>query len=421
MKLLFVHQNFPGQYGHLSGHFAADRRNKVAAIVNETNLRPPLVPKGVAVATYKLKRVASPQTHHYLRGLEGHVRVGQEAARVAMAIKSKGFTPDVICAHPGWGESLYLKDVFPDARIVCFWEFFYRARGADVGFDPEYPAALDDQFRVRTKNATQLLALESADWGVSPTQWQWSGYPAAHRSRISVIHDGVDTNHVTPKSDTILTLPDGACFTAEDEVLTYVARNLEPYRGVHIFLRALPEILRRRPKARVIIVGGDGVSYGRSLPEGETYRGKLLAELGDKLDHSRLHFTGRVPYDMFLDVLRVSTAHVYLTYPFVLSWSLIEAMAASCCIIASDTAPVVEAVRDGVEGRLTGFFDGAALTEKICAALENRAAQREMRERARRSAAERYDLKTVCLPAHVRLIEQLARGETPAAGPGAPA
>jgi len=414
MKLLFVHQNFPGQYKHLAPFFASDRRNEVVSI-GENKPDRKISIKGVRHLTYDKPKGASANTHHYLHNLEGGVRRGQAVARVAMALRNEKFVPDVICAHPGWGEALYLKDVFPESRLLNYYEFYYLFRGADVGFDPEFPISYDDRFRTPTRNATHLLSLVASDWGVSPTLWQRDRFPPVFRGMISVIHEGIDTQIVRPNPKAELTL-DGVpgTLTRADEVLTYVARNLEPYRGFHVFMRALPDILRRRPNARVLIIGGDEVSYGRKLPAGETYRKRLLEELGSALDMSRVHFLGKVPYPAFLKILQISSTHVYLTVPFVLSWSMLEAMATGCLVVASRTAPVLEVVQDGVNGLLLDAWSPENLADRAVDALAQRERCANLRDAARRTVVERFDLRTVCLPQMVGLVSTLAARKIPA-------
>lgn len=408
MKLLFVHQNFPGQYRHLAPHLAADPRNQVVSISERHPNQPTEIPC-IRHVFYAPPRGASKTTHHYIQRLEAAVRRGQSAVKLAMHLKESGFTPQVICAHPGWGEALYLKEVFPTSKLLNYYEFYYNFSGSDVGFDPHYPATLDDMFKTPTMNATQLLSFVDADAGVSPTNWQRNQYPLFLRNTISVIHEGIDTSAVHPDPNAVLTLEEAQIeLTARDEIVTYVSRNLEPYRGFHVFMRALPQLLRRRPKARIIIVGGDKVSYGRSSPAGQTYRRALLSEVGKELDLSRVHFLGNIPYERYLQVLQVSTAHVYLTYPFVLSWSMLESMAAGCLVVGSKTPPVEEVVEDGVNGLLVDFHAPDKIAARVEEALANREDLRPLRERARQTIMERYDLQTVCLPKHIALIESLA-------------
>jgi glycosyltransferase involved in cell wall biosynthesis len=412
VKILFVHQNFPGQYRHLAPAMA-QQGNTVIGLGDAENITQqidnPFSQAGVKLIGYNTPKGASPSTHHYIRGLESGVRRGQAIVRATMQLREQGFIPDIVCAHPGWGEALYLRDVFPEAKHLYFLEFFYRSRGSDVGFDPEFPNQLDDLFRVRTKNATLLLSLEAMDWGVSPTAWQRDQHPAVYHDRISVIHDGIDTKTVKPNSEAQVTV-EGGTLTGKDEVITYVARNLEPYRGFHIFMRSLPELLRRRPNAHVLIVGGDDVSYGRRPPEGETYRQKYLAEVEDQIDRDRVHFLGKVPYQLYLSVLQISSAHIYLTYPFVLSWSMLEAMAAGCLVIGSATPPVEEVLRHNENGLLVDFFQTKEIVDAIDQVFADPERMQWLRENARTTVVENFDLESVCLPQHIQLIETLANG-----------
>jgi glycosyltransferase involved in cell wall biosynthesis len=330
MKVLCVHQNFPGQYLHLARHLGAQPQHQVVFITQRQDVTLP----GVKKVVYKPRRTITPQVHHYLRESEAAVLNAQEVARIALDLRKAGFIPDVMLGHNGWGEIWYLKDIFPEASLIGYFEFFYRMQGADVGFDPADPITPDTAPRLRTKNLGNLLALDSADLGQCPTEWQKSVYPRRYHPILNVIHEGIDTAVVRPDPAARLIIADKkAEFAAGDEIVTYVARNLEPYRGFPNFMRALPKVLKARPNARVLIVGGDDVSYGARLPKGETFRQKMLAELEGSLDLSRVHFLGKIPYAGFVKVLQVSRVHVYLTYPFVLSWSMLEAMSAGCLIV----------------------------------------------------------------------------------------
>ncbi|MEF8726624.1 MAG: glycosyltransferase family 4 protein [Accumulibacter sp.] len=410
MRILFVHQNFPGQYRHLAPALAESPANEVVAIGEEASLRrlQGFHPR-VRLVAYPQPQGASQQTHHYLRSSEAAVRRGQSVARLALELRRHGFVPDVICAHPAWGEALFLKDVFPAAPLLLYLEFFYRGSGSDVGFDPEFPSSFDDRCRVRARNTTQLISLDAGDAGVSPTHWQREQYPDVYRQRIQVIHDGIRSDLVSPGEVAGFVLPDGrGTLRSGDEVLTYVARNLEPYRGFHTFMRALPEVLAARPRVQVLIVGGDEVSYGRPLPGGGTYREHYLRELGSAIDLGRVHFLGKIPYPRFIDVLRLSTAHVYLTYPFVLSWSLLEAMSCGCALVASDTAPVREVLRPGHNGLLVDFFSPAALAATIISVLADPLATQPLRAQARRDIVDHFDLVTRSLPRLLTLVSGLA-------------
>ncbi len=407
MRALFLHQNFPGQFRHLAPALALRPGNVVIGVGDAANLKRQVQPAGVQLVGYEAPPAGS-GAHHYLRKTEAAVRRGQAMARVLLALKQKGFVPDIVCAHPGWGEALYVKDVFPDSTLLAYCEFYYRSEGANFNFDPEFPGSFDARLRVRTEAASYLLTLEEMDHGVTPTQWQHSVHPDGFRERISVIHDGIDTNIVKPDPAVVFEhAASGLRLTRQDEVLTYVSRNLEPARGFHVFMRALPEILRARPKARVVIVGGDEVSYSGKPKDFSGYREMMLAELGDRLDLSRVHFTGKLPYASYLKLLQVSSCHVYLTTPFVLSWSLMEAMAAGCLIVASDTAPVHEVIEDGKNGLLVDFFDVKALADKVASALADPKPHADRRRDARKLVVERYDLAKCCLPRMLELVSEL--------------
>jgi len=411
MKILFVHQNFPGQYLHLARHLAAQPANEVIFI---TQRREGALP-GVRKVVYNPHRKVTPEVHHYLRDTEMSVINAQSVARAALELKRSGFVPDVMLGHNGWGEIWYLKDVFPNTPLVGYFEFFYRYRGADVGFAPGEQDLFDTAPRIRTKNLGNLLGLDAADLGQCPTQWQKSLYPSTYQTRLHVVHEGIDTTAAAPDPDARITLPNGRELTRADEVVTYVARNLEPYRGFPSFMHSLPAILERRPQAQVVIVGGDETSYGPPPANGTTYRRLLMEELDDGLDTSRIHFLGKVSYPTFLNVLQISSAHVYLSYPFVLSWSMLEAMACECLVIGSRTAPIMEVIRNNENGWLVDFFSSEEIADKVVAALRDPDLHKMLRHRARQSVLAGYDLHSKCLPAQLRLLDQALGTASPAA------
>jgi glycosyltransferase involved in cell wall biosynthesis len=412
MRLLFVHQNFPGQYRHLAAHYAAAGAHQVVCVGEKANvLRHKPAMAGAQLLGYELPEL-KPAPGSFEGSVLRAIHRGRAVAAGAARLRQAGFRPDVVFAHIGWGEALFLKDVFPAAKLLLFCEFFYRARGADMGFDPEFPPNAEKLLRLRVMNAPLLMSLEAADWGVAPTQWQRRQFPSGYASRMSVIHDGVDTDAVCPDGNARFHVPGTSIsLSQKDEIVTYVARNLEPYRGFHVFMRAIPEIQRRRPGARVVVVGGDEVSYSQRLPAGETYRERMQKELQNRVDWSRVHFCGRVPYQDYLSLLRVSSTHVYLTYPFVLSWSLIEALAAGCMVVASRTPPVEEVLADGENALLADFLSPEDIAQKVEQALAQ--PQERMRRAARQTAVAGYDLKRVCLPAQLELVEQLAFQDLP--------
>ena len=406
MKILFVHQNFPGQFPHLAPELAK-RGHDCLALTDLGNNRPSPIP----VFRYKHEPAkVDPAATRLGRNYTLMSDRGVTVARAALQLRNdKGYTPDVIIGHSGWGETLFLKEVWPEAKLIVYAEFYYKGRGADVGFDPEFGAPSFDQVMISQGRAGHLgQALVHADAGVCPTEWQASTYPASIRGMLRVIHDGVDTDVMVPNPAARFELPDSRVVKAGDEVLTFVNRNLEPYRGYHIFMRALPAILAARPAAQVVIVGGDEVSYGAAPKDEKGWKERFLSEVRADLDMSRVHFMGKIPYPDFVSLMQVSRAHAYLTYPFVLSWSMIEAMSAGCHVVASNTAPVAEAITDGVNGTLVDFFDVAAWSATLTQALAEPDRSAALRVAARKTAIARYDLRRVCLPRMVAFVEGIA-------------
>jgi glycosyltransferase involved in cell wall biosynthesis len=406
MNVLFVHQNFPGQFRHSAIALAADKRNAVVAL----GINPPgYATPGVAYARYPIRRKPTEGLSPLLQDIQSKVIRGESAALAGAELQRKGFTPDVIVIHPGWGEHMFLKDVWPDAPVLAFQEFFYRTKGLDTDFDPEFRKdGLEARMRTRAKNVNHLTSYDSADWSYSPTEWQRSSLPQEQQARTSVIFDGIDTDYITPDAAAVFKLPDGRSVKVGDEVLTFVNRNLEPYRGFHILMRALPAIQKARPEAVTLLVGGDDVSYGAKPPGGGSWKDVMLKEVGDRLDMSRIFFLGRIPYGDYRNLLRVSRVHAYLTYPFVLSWSMVESMAAECLVVGSGTPPVREALTHGETGLLVDFFDVEGWAKTVSDALAKPADYAPLRTAARRHVLARYDLQSVCLPRQLKLIGAVA-------------
>jgi len=410
MDYLFIHQNFPAQYRHIVRYLADQPGNRVYFITQPNDNAMVRVTK----VTYPPDTRAPINCHAYTLEIDRAIHTGATVATVCRGLRDDGFQPDLIVGHSGWGETLFVKDVFPDVPLLANFEFYYHAKGTDVDFDPEFVSIFNDPSRLRARNATNLLAFEAADWGHSATQWQRSLYPPEMRSRISPLHEGVDTDTIRPDRTATFKLPTlRRAFTRRDQVVTYVARNLEPYRGFHIFMRALPQVLRRCPRAQIAIVGGDGVSYGAPPPPRSTFREMMTEELKHKLDPDRVHFLGLLEHADYLNLLKVSSAHVYLTYPFVLSWSFIEALASGCLVIGSATPPVLEVLRDGENGVSVEFFSPRALANRIEAALEDPKGHQPLRDAARRTALEHFDLTRVLLPRWNALFDDLIHRRRP--------
>ncbi|NES96955.1 MAG: glycosyltransferase [Desertifilum sp. SIO1I2] len=413
MRILFLHPNFPAQFRHLATAFGSDPKNQV--VFATKNERPEWVIPGVQKVVYTPSREPRAETHHYVRTLESAVLQGQAVYRVAEQLRSMGFVPDIIYGHSGWGPTLFMKEVFPDAPLMCYFEWFYHARGADADFDPSDPLTADDLCRIRVKNSPILQDLYTCDWGVSPTQWQRSQFPPEFQNKISVLHDGVDTNYFKPEPGAKLILPSyenrpPLDLSGVDEIVTYVARGMEPYRGFPQFIESLAYLLERRPHCHVVVVGSERVCYGKSLPDGKSYKQQMLEQV--KLDLSRVHFVGSLPYGMYLKVIQASSAHIYLTRPFVLSWSMIESMSTGCLIVGSDTAPVREVIQDGVNGLLVDFFAPKEIANRVCEVLDHPTKMAHVRAKARETALERYDLQKL-LPKHMQLMQDIASGQLP--------
>jgi len=410
MNILFIHQNFPGQFKFLAPALVKQGHTVVAMTMQKTEVKQW---QGVKLETYSASRGSTPNVHPWVSDFETKTIRAEACFRSALEMKTNGFTPDLIIAHPGWGESLFLKDVWPNARLGIYCEFYYHPDEADVGFDPEFPSKdVGEVCRLRLKNLNNLLHFNVVDAGISPTHWQASTFPEPFRSHITVVHDGIDTEAVAPNPKVSLTLNGDIKLTRADEVITFVNRNLEPYRGYHIFMRALPELLKKRPRARVLIVGADDVSYGARPEGGKKWKDIFASEVRPQIsdaDWSRVHFLGRISYQLFIPLLQLSTVHVYLTYPFVLSWSLLEAMSVGCAIVASDTQPLREAIAHNDTGRLVNFFDVAGFVNEVCALLDDPTARAKLGANARAFAQANYDLKTVCLPRQLAWVQGLLK------------
>lgn len=387
MNILFLHRNFPAQFKNLATYFAHDPQNKVFFITagKDNNIQ------GVNKIIYAPKRVPAPETHRYLKFYEESIIHGQDVANIALQLKKQGFVPDVIIAH-NWGQSLFIKDVFPNSPLICHFEWFYNAHGADTDFNPAAPINTDTEAKIRVKNSHILVELYSSDHGISPTQWQKSQFPKEYQNKIDVVHEGVDTQYFVPNPEQKMVIPEiNLDLSKEKEIITYVGRGMEPYRGFPEFMKSIEIIQKRRPNTHFVIVGQDRVCYGAKLPDGKTFKQVMLETLD--LDMSRIHFTGHLSYDKYIKVLQASSAHVYLTYPFVLSWSALEAMSTGCIVIGSKTAPVEEVIKDGENGLLVDFYSPEQIADKVDYIFKNPKIIKKIKERARKTIVERYDVR----------------------------
>lgn len=399
MNILLVHQNFPGQFRALAPALA-----RSGHVLRALSMRPEAELVGVANRSYRPSRGNTPGIHPWLISTESAVLRGQQVAREVQRLQAEGFTPEVVLGHTGWGEMLCLRELLPKARLIGLNEMYYKAVGADVGFDPEFPADDEAAARLAVRNLHLCASLLACDVAITPTHWQADTFPAGLRERITVLHEGIHTDLLQPDPRARLKLGPHT-LAVGDEIITFVNRNLEPMRGYHQFMRALPDILARRPHARVVIVGGDEVSYGQRPAQGKGYKALYLDEVRERLDLSRVHFVGRLPYSTLMQLLRVSAAHVYLTVPFVLSWSMLEAMSLGALVIGSDTAPVREVIAHGHNGLLVDFFSPRQLADTVCDALARPDAHRSLRLAARQTIVDRYDFERRSLPAYLKLLD----------------
>lgn len=399
LNVLVVHQNFPGQFRNLVKRSILSSDIDVLGVGLDTA---PGMP-GVKLIRYKPTRGFSEKTHPYLRNYEECILRGQQVSRLLSDLKRNGYRPDVILAHPGWGETLFVKDVFCNVPLVHYCEYFYHVEGADVGFDHEYPSDIDTFAKLRANNAMHLLNLEQCDLGITPTAWQFKLHPQAYQSKLKICHEGIDIESGGRGLVERCKVADDLSISSDDKIITYVARNLEPYRGFHSFMRAISIVLKNNPTVRVVVVGGDDVSYGRQPIGYDNWRLKMLDEL--ELEKSRIHFTGKVSYQEYKRILAISTVHIYLTYPFVLSWSLLEAMSSGCIIVGSKTSPLEEVIEDSHNGFLVEFFDYEGIAKKVLDVLDNEQDMGVIRENARKSVL-RFDSNS-CTDKYISILHSV--------------
>ena len=414
MRFLFVHQNFPGQFLHVVRHLVKAQQHDIV-FISENNDN---IINGVRKVPYAKPLPAAAETHVAARELDGAVRRADAAGRTAANLKLLGYEPDIVIGHHGWGEMLNMRDVWPKVPMLGYLEFYYQPLGIDVGFDPEFPTGVDDFPRIRAKNAVNHIALNLDAEGQSPTEWQISTYPEWARKRINLLWEGVDLDICKPNPKVRrapLTLG-GMTIEPSDKLITYVSRDLEPYRGFPLMMRAIPHLLRERKDIKIVMIGGDGVSYGNAPAQGGTWRDLMLKEIGVGFDPSRAVFPGRVPYDVYLSVMQRSDAHIYLTYPFVASWSLREALAIGCAIVGSDSQPVREFIMHGENGLLASFFDPPALAKAAVELIEDSELNRRLRQNARRYAEARLSMVDY-LKNYEALIERMTGMSLPVAEP----
>ncbi len=405
MRVLFLHNNFPGQYRRIMSYLQDDPLiEDMVACTLETNEQKFPLKKVV----YKPHREITKGIHPAAASFESSIINAQNVFQQLMGLKNRGWAPDLICGHSGWGPTLFLRDLWPDARMLTYFEWWYNSVGSDTEFLARQPSTPDERVRLRMKNATFLADLAIMDWGQCPTRFQHGQFPKLFRDSIEVLHDGVDVDYFAPdpaKEDSF-TLGDRT-FRRGDEIVTYTTRGMEPYRGFPQFMEALSILQKERPNVQTIIVGKDRAAYGAARKDGKTYKEHAFETLD--LDESRIHFTGLVSLRDLRSIWRISSVHTYFTVPFVLSWSMIEAMSTGVLLLGSDTAPVREIITDGENGLLVDFWDTKAMATKMGEAIAKQQKFAGLRTKARQTVLERYSAKHL-LPAHRQLMADVASG-----------
>lgn len=403
MRIFFLHNNFPGQYRRIVQQLIhVPGVEMMAASLATNQQKSPITRLG-----YMRHREPSAQMHPALVSTERAVIQGQAVVKALLPLRQRGWKPDIVLAHTGFGDGLFVKDVWPETRLLAYLEWYYDPQGAEGNFLGEGKGLGPDALiRRRMKNSLILHDLASMDWGQCPTEFQLSQFPRQFRDRITLLHDGVDLEYFSPGENAVLKAGEKT-FRRGDPVITYIGRGMEPYRGFPQLMEAISRLQHRRKDVHVVIIGEDRVAYGAKRADGKTYREAALEDWS--IDETRVHFVGRQPLSYLRDAFRVSAAHVYLTVPFVLSWSMLEAMSAGALIIGSDTEPVREVVEDGANGLLVPFFDAQALADKLDYALDNQDRLAPLRTAARAVVGERFDAR-VLGARHWQLIQDVANG-----------
>lgn len=405
MNILFVHQNFPGQYRELFQWLVAQGGHEIVFLTQRRDV-PPV--EGAEIVIYSPHHKAAEDAYALSSYWEECCGNGYGAAQACETLKDEGFRPDIILGHVGWGELTFMKQVWPDVPVLGLFEYFFLSEGGSVGFDPEFPASDQARFTMHARNAVNFANIQTVDLGHSPTRWQRDTFPQSFHDKIYVCHDGIRTDLLRPddKAQVKLGRIDRP-LTRRDEVFTYMARNMEPTRGFHVFMRALPGILEARPEARALILGGNETSYGRKSGAPGGWRAEMEREVGDRIDWDRVHFLGRVPYSAYRQIIQISRCHIYLTVPFVLSWSLLESMSMGATVVASDVAPVREAVEHERTGLLVDFFRPDALAQQVIEVLQRPEDFSHLGRLARDFVVETHDFHTRTLPVHLERINAL--------------
>lgn len=410
MNILFIHPTFPGQFIHLAAYLANDPKNNVVFLAEKNALGAML--KGVRLGLYKRpdeKEIEKAKNTRFLSTAAESVLKGEQILiSLDYLRKKENYIPDIIIGHTGWGSMLFVKDYYPSVKTLGLFEWYFHAELNGKLFCSEKEATISQRVTFRTKNAHHLLSLEACDAGYTPTRWQYDQFPKEYQYKLSQIHDGIDTEFCSPldirpgllleTASTRLNLPEGT------EIVTYVSRGFEEMRGFPQFMDAIRILLKERPLCHVILAGADSICYGDKLQNGQTY--KTIEDQKGGYDKNRIHFVGHLHRDNYQKLLRASSCHVYLTLPYVLSWSMLEAMSFGLPLVASDTIPCKEVVTDNVNGLLADFYSPTQIAQKICELLDDRQKAKKLGHVAREIILDRFEVSK-CVRQQETLINKL--------------
>lgn len=403
MRICFVHQYFPGQFKRLAKHFVDEGHEVIAFHRGLVDGRTSTQIDGIRLIEYGQNLPEQPETGA-LNAVEWFIRESVDLATIAEEIRvEESWRPDIVYSHTGWGRAAYLHDVFTRAKHVKYCEWFYNNRLSSTEFLHPGGRALPYRMATSTLNLPILGDLAHAHHLIAPTEWQKSQFPLALRDNIEVVPDGIDMDFFIPRPDATFSLPDGRMVSRKDRLVTYATRGADPFRGFAQFIEALGRLQARDPLVEAIILGDRKIYYGADHGT-ENHFDEVIAKA--EIDPARTHFLGKLEYADYRTVLQVSSAHVYLTVPFVLSWSFLEAMATGCAVVGSDTAPIREFVTDGENGLLASFFDVAELAERIAEMLDAGPRADAMRIKARETIRQRWSAE-VAIEHHMKIVDRL--------------
>jgi len=402
IKILFIHPNFPGQFKHLINELVKTPNAELAFITS----KPDADMEGVNIQVYETPKIDNGKTHRYLRGAHSNLYTAQEVTKSGLLLKQSGFIPDAVVGHIGWSSTIFMKELFPKTKVIAYCEWFFRPETAWETFAGE-PLSIDKKASIKIQNTSTILGLQDMDVGVSPMRWQRDTHPEYARRNIEIIHEGIDTEVCKPRSRSHLNIP-GANLPKDAKIVTYISRSLEPARGFFTFMESVQELCKLDKDVQFVVVGRERSAYSQSTGSGPSYKEQALERYD--CDWSRVHFTGKLSYEHYLQVLSNSMVHIYLSSPLFLSWSMLEAMACGCTLVSSNNAPVTEVIEHDVNGRLVSFFDAKNLSKEVHGLLNDRATAKRLANAARQTILNKYDLK-ICVSQWKSLLIRTIYGD----------